>query len=340
MRSAAAAPPVGASFSSPLHLLWSRMSRPFNLVRALPALCGIPSSHVADLITLHLALTAEAEHLIEAGPELIRSLTSTTTITPKRTIGAVTGAVLWGETLTARANGLGGEDVFVCGAPERDHDTPENQVFAASLGLIVRAGRRLETPAALESLRVDQRAVVADRSSRANRLLSHYHLAPLRNTRPTPRAITSARQSRNAPHFAAALEMWSRRHDPIHPDELLSCTDAITRGQQRALALVMLALQRRGIVVPQLRVKGHELIAGDLRYRNWHHATPSGGHGIVLRRLLVDGAPDSTTAARSRALAQLERRAGDRMFCLVTSEAEAEMAVELAYAQRSARLTR
>ncbi len=316
------------------------MSRPFNLVHALPALCGIPASHVADLITLHLALTAEAEHLVEAGPELLRSLTSTTTITPKRSIGAVTGAVLWGETLTARANGLGDEDVYVCGAPERDHNTPENQVFAASLGLVVRAGRRLDTPAALESLRGDQRAMIADRSKRASRLLSHHHLAPLRNTRPTARAVTSARQSRNAPHFAAALDMWSRRHDPIHPDELLSCTDPVTRGQQRALALLMLAMQRRGLLVPQLRVKGQELIAGELRYRNWHHATPSGGHGIVLGRLLVDGAPESTTAARSRALAQLERRAGDRMFCVVTSEPEADMAVELAYAQRSVQLSR
>jgi len=331
------APKETASFSSPLHLLWSRMSRPFNLVHALPALCGIPPSHVADLMTLHLALTEQAERLLESAPALLRGLTSTTTIAAERSVGAVRGPILWAETLTARAHGLGADDVFVCGAPRRDFDTVENRILVAALELLARAGTKTSTPAAQRSLLPQQRATIEARSAAAQAFLGSADLAPLRYRRPTARAVANARQSRRAPQFDPAFQMWARRADPIHPDELNACTDPTTRGQQRALVLVMMALVRRGQAVPQLRVEGNEIVAGRLRYRNWRRPTAAGNHGILLDGVLIDGAPDAGSTARSGALARLEERAGERLFCLVTNESEAEVAVELASSRRPQR---
>jgi len=318
------------AFSSPLHLVWNRLSRPFNLVHIIPALCGVPPAHVADLIVLHVALSTEADELIEATPSLLRHLTSSTTIATERVVGAVTGPVIWAETLTARANGGGADDVFVCGSPERDFSTPENRILAAALQMIVRASTRLDSDAANETLRADQRDAVRERGQRARVLLQNQHLKALRTNRPSPRDVTSARQGRRAAHFQPALDMWARRHEPIHPDELLSCTDAVTRGQQRALALVMMAVQRRGLAVPQFNASNGELVAGIIRYRNHRRATTAGNHGILVGNILVDGAPDPTPHARRRALEQLEARSGDRVFCLVTSEAEADLAASLA----------
>ena len=42
-----------------LELIWQRMSRPFNLVQAVPALTGIAPSEVADLTTSTLALESK-----------------------------------------------------------------------------------------------------------------------------------------------------------------------------------------------------------------------------------------------------------------------------------------
>ncbi len=327
--------PAGlASFSSPLHLLWSRMSRPFNLVHALPALCGIPPSHVADLMTLHVALTEQAEQLLEAAPRLLRSLTCSTSIAPERSVGAVRGPILWAETLTARAHGLGAEDVFVCGAPQRDFDTVENRIFVAALELLAGAARRTSSPAAQRSLHPQQRQLITERSAAAQAFLAEPSLRPLRHRRPGARAVANARRGRRAPQFEPAFQMWARRTDPIHPDELLACTDPRTRGQQRAFALVMMTLVRRGLAVPQLRIEGSEVVAGRLRYRNWRRATAAGNHGILLDGVLIDGAPDAGSTSRADALARLERRAGERLFCLVTDEVEAEVAVELALSRR------
>lgn len=318
------------AFTSPLHLVWNRLSRPFNLVHVIPALCGVPPAHVADLIVLHVALSSEAAALVQATPELLRHLTSSTTIATERVVGAITGPVIWAETLTARANGGGAEDVFVCGSPERDFSTPENRILAAALQMIVRASTRLDSDAAQETLRSDQRDTIRTRGDLARRLLQNNHLKMLRTNRPSPRDVTSARQGRHGAQFQPALDMWSRRHEPIHPDELLACTDAVTRGQQRALALVMMAVQRRGLAVPQFTVLGGELVAGIIRYRNHLRSTQAGNHGVLLGNVLVDGASDPSPAARRQAIASLEARSGDRVYCLVTSEAEAEVAADLA----------
>lgn len=320
-----------ASSSTPLDLLWRRLARPYNLVHVIPAMTGLPGSLVADLITLHLGLCLEAGELVDSTNELLRHLTTTSTTTLERCVGTVRGPVQWAETLTARANGLGADDVLVCGSPTRSFDTPENQVLVGALTLVARSALVLDTPAAIR-LAPAQNAIIADRAAQARSLLRHHLLRDVRKNRPTERTVTRARNGRHSMSYGAAVDMISRRHEPVRSEELTAWCDARTTGQHRALALVMIAVQKRGLAVPQLRVSGTEVVAGVIRYRNHHIPTPSGNYGILLNEVLVDG-PDGTSAdERAEALDRLERRAGKRLVCLVSDESDAEMATEMALA--------
>ena len=316
-------------FPSPLHLIWRRLSRPYNLVKVIPVLCGIPRREVADLLMLHLALSVEAEALLAETHDMLRNLGHSTTLDHERCAGFIRGQVLWAETLTARANGFGVDDVFVCGLPRRDFDIAENQVLAASLALITRSAIALDSEAA-RHLSEEQRSVIAHRSDDARTVLRSNLLRGVRRARPSARSVARSRHGRRANQYRPAVEMYARRHEPIRPDELLAACDDRTVGQHRALALVMLGLQRRGLAVPQLHVVGGELTAGPIKYRNWRQATPSGNHGILIGDVLVDGATDRGVEARVEAMDQLARRGEGRRICVVTNTTEADLAVTMA----------
>lgn len=320
-----------APASTPLDLLWRRLARPYNLVQVIPAICGVPGAHVADLINLHLGLCREAGALVDSATDLLRHLTSTSQTKLERCVGAVRGPVHWAETLTARANGLGADDVFVCGTPTRSFDTPENQILLGALSLVSRAGTMLDTAAAA-GLSPEQVAIISSRAAQARSLLRHHMLREVRRGRPNERTVTRARNGRHATTYGPALAMIARRHEPVRPVELSAWCDARTIGQHRALALVMIAVQKRGLAVPQLRVSGTEIVAGVIRYRNHLMPTPSGNYGILVGEVLVDGPDGPGADARANALDRLERRRGNRLVCLVSDEADAEMATEMALA--------
>jgi len=321
---------------TPLHLIWRRLARPVNLVHAVPAVTGIPASHIADLVPLHLALSAPAGALLTHAHESVRHLGSTMSLKSRRCVGEVTGPILWAETLNARAHSTNGDDVFVCGEPVRDYSTPENRLLAAGLEAIVAGGRRLEGEAALKSLAPLHRNTVEARAGEARTWLGTRQLVSIGQSRPTARDITKVRHGRSAHSLVAAVELWNLRRDPLDPGILWESTDPVSRGQLRALALLVQAMERRDLAVPRYRTMGGELVAGWIRYRNWRRPTSSGSHGILFGDVLVDGTPDQRPAVRARAMADLERRAKTRMFCLVSDPNEAELALDLALGSRAA----
>jgi hypothetical protein len=312
-----------------LELIWQRMSRPFNLAQAVPALTGIPGTEVADLVTLHLAISDEADALLTAVPKMTRNLASTTNSQLERCVGNMRGPVMWAETLTARANTFGADDVFVCAAPVRDHNTPENRALISALELIRRANRALASASA-QIFDTDAQARIAANAAAARGLLRSRELARIKSSRVTNREVHKVAAGRRSRQYDTALKMLQRRAEPLRGGELHALCDAKTVAQHHALVLVMASLQRRGLAVPQFRCEGGELVAGRLRYRNWHNATASGNHGLLVDQVLVDSPPDATPAAHGQTLAELERRAGDRQFCLVATGADAEIAVDLA----------
>ena len=312
---------------TPLELIWRHMSRPFNLVRAVPTLTGIPSVDVADLVALHLAISDEADALLAHVPTILRSLASSTSTEIERSIGNMRGPIMWAETLTARANTFGADDVFVCAAPRRDYDISENRTLVAALEIIARARLSADSSCA-ESLPAETRARIDTNVVAARALLRHRFLAEVRHRRVPPREVHKVASGRRAKQYGPALDMLARRSEPLRGDELHHLCDERTRAQHRALVLVGESLRRRGLAVPQYQVNGQELVAGRLRYRNWHQPTAAGNHGILIDAVLVDS--PVRNGSRGTTLAELERRAGGRRFCLVDSPEDADVAVSLA----------
>lgn len=316
------------SGSEAVELIWKRMSRPFNLMHALPALTGIPPAHVADLVALHLAISEEAHQVLVSFPKISRNLSGTTLSEPVRCVGNMRGPISWAETLTARANTFGADDVFVCAAPRRSTDTAENRVLVAALELIARAARVTGSVAA-ETLDPEDLARIAKNATLARTLLRTPSLTEVRR-RPNRREIHKVATGRRRGQYRAALAMLHRRSEPLRSSELVRLCDRRTMAQHRALVLVMVSLQRHGLAVPLFRCVKGELVAGGLRYRNWRRPTPAGNHGILVNEVLVDAPAERTPEARAAAVADLERRAGGRHFCLVDSPEEADLAVNLA----------
>jgi hypothetical protein len=312
-----------------LDLIWRRMNRPFNLVHAVPALTGIPPAEVADLVTLHLAISGEAEALLAGAPSMMRGLASTTSPEVARSVGHMPGPIMWGETLTARANTFGAEDVFVCAAPRRDLDVSENRVLVTALHLIARANRSLVTPAARYFTPAAHARIEANAAS-ARSLTRARLLAGVRLRNVGTRELHKVAAGRRARQYATAIDMLRRRSEPLRGAELHTLCDHRTIAEHHALVQVMAAIQRQGLAVPHFRVASGELVAGRLRYRNWRNATAAGNHGILVDGVLVHPTPDPTPEGRSAAMAQLERMAAGRQFCLVGSAADAEVAVDLA----------
>jgi hypothetical protein len=312
-----------------LDLIWRRMRRPFNLVHAVPALTGIPADDVADLVTLHLSISDEAEHLLSAVPAMMRSLASSTTTELERSMGNVRGPIMWAETLTARANTFGGEDVFVCAAPRRDHDVAENRVLVTALSLVGRANRALATPAG-RYFAPEARARIETNAATARSLMRARALHGVRVGRLGTRELHKVTSGRRGRQYATATDMLQRRVEPLRGAELHTLCDQRTIAEHHALVLVMAAIQRRGLLVPQFTSTPGELRAGKLRYRNWRNATDQGRHGILVGDVLVDTPENSSPEARSEALHRLERMAAGRRCCLVSSSEEAEIAVDLA----------
>jgi hypothetical protein len=312
-----------------LDLIWRRMHRPFNLVHAVPALTGIPAGEVADLVTLHLAISEEAERLLASVPSMVRTLASSTSTELERAIGNVRGPIMWAETLTARANTFGGEDVFVCAAPRRDHDVAENRVLVTALGFIARANRSIESPAG-RYFSPEARARIEANSAAARSLMRARALQGVRVGRLGTRELHKVTTGRRARQYATATAMLQRRVEPLRGAELHTLCDRRTIAEHHALVLVMAAIQGRGLVVPQFTSSPGELRAGRLRYRNWRNATSSGRHGILVGDVLV-GTPDGPEPeARTEAMIRLQHMAAGRRCCLVSTSEEAEIAVDLA----------
>jgi len=312
-----------------LDLIWRRLNRPFNLVHAVPALTGFPAAHVADLVTLHLAVSSEAEALLAGTPRMLRTLASSTTTEIGGSRGDIRGPIQWAETLNARANSFGAEDVFVCATPRRDHDVSENRALVAALGQIARAGRVLSSESVVH-FEPEQLDRIAANAATARSLLRSPRLAGVSRGQFGTRELHKITIGRRSEQYREAIRMLQRRIEPLRGAELHQLCDHKTIAQHHALVLVMAALQRRGFAVPHFRAVSGELTAGLLCYRNWRHATSSGNHGILVNQVLVDAPDGLTPGSRTQTLNDLERRAGDRPFCLVASSEDAEMAVDIA----------
>ncbi|HEY8057651.1 MAG TPA: hypothetical protein VID94_02825, partial [Acidimicrobiales bacterium] len=249
------------------HELWDLLRRPFNVVEAVDSVLGLSPNVVKQLTGAMLATCTEAEHLLSVTPHTIRSLSISMSNQPEECRGELRGPVLWSETFSCRSSSPGRNDVYVCAAPSRAYDIPENRVLVAALLAVRDAGRSVDTISA-RSYDDDTLRKARFNGLRASRLLEHRALSSVARHRPSPREVRRARSGNRRSTYTPALTMLARAADPLEAEDILPFCDRRTRTQHAVLVALVRTLRRRGVTVEPFRAVGGSLQSGLLRY---HH---------------------------------------------------------------------
>lgn len=278
---------------SPTAELWRRRGRNAPAIASAAALLGVDIVTLGDAVAISLAASPEAALLLDGMELRVRTLKTTVATSEERCVYSVRGPVLWSETITARANALGNEDVFVCMTASRSFDTVENRILVAALEAIGRAERALRGPT---GERVDPAEVgrIAAVAAEANRWREHPRLADIRSARLNGRELARLRGGHRMTRLAPVLAIRQRVAEPFVPEDVDGLADAVTRRYHGFVLEVLTALAPRR----PLACSDGGLWCGGLSFR--HPATVGGGTepGLWLRgrpllppRGMVDEAP-------------------------------------------------
>lgn len=323
-------PELGRRIGEPLDRLWERLPDPSRPHAAISVLFGVPPGQVADLGTLLLAGSYEAQEVLRTTPVLLRNLAQGTSVSLERCVHEVRGQVAWSETIQAWGNTYGDTDVFICANPRRDRDVAENRVLVWALHSLSRAcragrgeaGRRFH-PRLLQEL--------VEVGSRASALLAHPLLAEVQRRRPTSVERRKVRQSKHVIAYRPALELVQQAQSPFRREDLAATSDWRTAVQHELLAVALDHLGP-GAEGP-MAAAGDFLVLGPLRYRHWSH--PEGG-GLEVGDVLIDVVPAVESRPRAQELAELQARAGHRRAVLVECVEDLSQALEDAVGRRAA----
>lgn len=271
-------------FVSPTVSLWRRRQSGSNPVAYASVLCGIDPVSLTDLAQLQVAASDEAGALLDSVEYLTRTLTSTVGTTSERCVSSVRGPIQWGETITARANALGNEDVYVCAAAGRTFNTTENRVLAVALAAIRSAGIALASPSG-EFVDCETRSLVEARVAVARRWLSIPRMRSIPTGRLTTRELAQFRRSRRTSRMHAVIEFRRRQHQGFGDATIESLCDPWTTALHGYVdsTLKMLAAH---VEVPESFQCAEEAISGG-RVTFSHPALS--GHSIA--GLAVMGVP-------------------------------------------------
>ncbi len=315
---------------TPTHELWELLRRPFNVVEAVDSVLGLSPNVVKQLTGAMLATCREAEALLAATPKTIRSLSISMSNQAEECRGELRGPVLWSETFSCRSSSAGRNDVYVCAAPSRAYDIPENRVLVAALLSVRDAGRSVDSISA-RSYDDDTLRKARYNGQRASRLLEHRALSSVARHRPSPREIRRARSGNRRSTYTPALTMLARAADPLEADDILPFCDRRTRAQHAVLVSMVRALRRRGLTVEPFRAVAGTLQSGLLRY---HHPRRRGDRsrpsGILVGPVLVDVPERVRDRNRERAEHALLARAGGRPVVVAMDLSDVERAIDLA----------
>jgi hypothetical protein len=259
------------------------------------ALIGTDQALLADAVAISLAGSPEATVLLDGMETRIRTLKTGVASTVERCVASIRGPVLWAETITARANSLGNDDVFVCAAAERSFDIVENRVLVAALEAIARAGRALRGPLG-ERVPVDEAARITAVAAEAQRWRDHPRLADLRGGRLTGRDMARLRGGHRLARMAAVTAIRDRVTEPFHPEDLADLADGTTRAYHRLVLTALDVVAARGLANGELTFADDAVRSEGLSFRHPALGGSPGG-GLAYRGVALLPPPDQIEGA-------------------------------------------
>lgn len=240
-----------------------RLHRPYDPARLVAALLGLPRRAAVQLVGSAIAASSEADALLDAMPQIVRSMAIATTDRPERCHGELRGPILWSETMSARSASAGDPGLFVCATTTKAYDTAENRVLKAAISAIARAGhsatqgRSLHDDEALRHVRHNE--------LRARHLLEHRTLSGVPLGRVTGRMLQRTSAGSRRATYRPALAMLHRAHDPLTAPQLRAQAPAAILADHDLLASALLRADATGVGSPLLNdVEG--ITAGPIRY--------------------------------------------------------------------------
>jgi hypothetical protein len=266
---------------TPTEELWSRRSRLSPAIGSAAALLGVEPIMLADATAISLAASDEAAALLDGMELRVRTLKTTVATSAERCIYSVRGPILWSETITARANALGNEDVFVCMTTSRSFDTVENRILVSALEAIARAGKALRGPTGerVDPAEVDRIAAVAEEAAHWR---NNPRLIDVKAGRLNGRGLARLRGGHRMARLGPVLAVRRRVAEPFVPEDLDQLADEATRAYHgfvlQVLDVVSTAAGRSG----HLSLSDDGLWSGQLSFR---HPAGSGEAvaGVALR---------------------------------------------------------
>ncbi len=275
------AAPADATGTAPTAELWRRRTRISPAIGSAAALLGIDSLTLSDATAISLAASTEATALLDGMELRIRTLTTTVSTESERCVYSVRGPIMWAETITARANALGNDDVFVCMTTSRSFETVENQILVYVLEAIARAGRALKGPTG-ELVDPDEVDRIADVAAEADRWRHTPRLAGVTAGRLNSRSLTRLRGGHRSARMAPVLAVRERVREPFTAEDVDGLADEHTRAYHGFVLRVLDAVSAAAGRAGRLTLSDGGLWSGHLSFR---HPAVDGPElaGLVVR---------------------------------------------------------
>ncbi|MGI9577095.1 MAG: hypothetical protein ACR2OH_02725 [Microthrixaceae bacterium] len=213
--------------SSATSVLWDRRDRRVPAVAAAAALTGVSATLLRDAAKVSFTASVECEAILSSMTERERSLPMQLDSVLERCVHEVRGPVIWSETMTARANAFGDEDVFVCATVRKGYDAPQNQLLVWILSEAAHSFKAVRGPlgefmVAGDRRRVEEMAINARKWRQSSRLSS---VAP---RRPGTREMQRMRTGRHGEQVEPLLTARRRLLQPFSAQDIEDLTDERT----------------------------------------------------------------------------------------------------------------
>lgn len=240
-----------------------RLARPYDPVKVVGALLGLPPRVARQLVGRALATSEEVETLLDAMPRIVRSLAIATTDRAERCYGELRGPVLWSETMSARSASAGDPGLFVCATTTKAYDTDENRVLKAALDAIRQAGADADHGSDSHDDTVRR---ARQNGHRAAHLLEHRTLSAVPVTRVAGRALSRTRAGSRRGTYRPAIDVLHRAGDPLADTQLEALTDAATAAQLTLFVQAVESVEARTGTPVVLRSARGGLAGGPVTY--------------------------------------------------------------------------
>lgn len=251
----------------PTMRLWQGFDPETKQKARIPIMCGVPMQLMDDVMYIAAARSRPAARLMARTPDILRHMAHQTTVKTERCIGHVRGPIQWSETITAWSSGIGVDDVFVCGTPQRDFDVPENRLLVWLLKRLVAGGRRCTGDAA-GWFAPDEVERVREQGRAAQKLLAHRTLRTVTVRKVDGRELRLIRKSRHLATYGPALKLAERVTNPFTALDARALVSDATVEHHRVMMMLLDAVRAQGRAVPMLTIRGDFMVSGPLRYRN------------------------------------------------------------------------